>query len=83
MTSCKVILDEIPPISKVLDIGCGNGKNMKCLQDLKMYGLEYSQALSDICINQGLNVIQGNALTIPFENESFGDVIMIAVIHHI
>ena len=76
-------LDSLPPNSKVLDIGCGNGKNMTYRQDLQMYGIEYSQALTDICINRGLNVIQGSALTLPFENQSFDAIIMIAVIHHI
>jgi tRNA (uracil-5-)-methyltransferase TRM9 len=79
----KQFLDKLPPNSKVLDIGCGNGKNMKYREDLQMYGLEYSQALTDICIEKGLNVIQGNALTLPFNDESFDAVIMIAVIHHI
>jgi tRNA (uracil-5-)-methyltransferase TRM9 len=82
-SSVKHFLDSLPPNSKVLDIGCGNGKNMNYREDLQMYGIEYSQALTDICINQGLNVIQGNALTLPFENESFDAIIMIAVIHHI
>lgn len=82
----KNFLDSLPPNSKVLDIGCGNGKNMNYgaqSKDLQMYGVEYSQALTDICINQGLNVVQGNALTLPFKNESFDAIIMIAVIHHI
>jgi tRNA (uracil-5-)-methyltransferase TRM9 len=79
----KNFLDSLPPNSKVLDIGCGNGKNMKYREDLQMYGLEYSQALTNICLNQGLNVIQGNALTLPFEDNSFNAIIMIAVIHHI
>lgn len=79
----KQFLDSLPPNSKVLDIGCGNGKNMTYRQDLQMFGLEYSQSLTDICIQRGLNVIQGNALTLPFENESFDAIIMIAVIHHI
>lgn len=79
----KQFLDSLPPNSKVLDIGCGNGKNMTYRKDLQMFGLEYSQSLTDICIQRGLNVIQGNALTLPFENESFDAIIMIAVIHHI
>ena len=82
----KQFLDGLPSNSKVLDIGCGNGKNMHYgikSKDLKMYGIEYSQALTDICINQGLNVIQGDALTLPFEDNSFDAIIMIAVIHHI
>lgn len=82
----KQFLDSLPPNSKVLDIGCGNGKNMNYgiqNNNLQMYGIEYSQALTDICINQGLNVIQGDALTLPFEDNSFDAIIMIAVIHHI
>lgn len=82
----KQFLDELPPNSKVLDIGCGNGKNMTYgshNKELQMYGLEYSQALTNICIEKGLNVIQGNALTLPFNDKSFDAVIMIAVIHHI
>ena len=82
----KQFLDSLPPNSKVLDIGCGNGKNMIYAlnrQDLQVYGLEHSQALTDICIQKGLNVIQGNALSLPFENNTFDAIIMIAVIHHI
>ena len=79
----KNFLDSLPSNSKVLDIGCGNGKNMKYREDIQMYGIEYSQALTDICIQKGLSVIQGNALNLPFEDNSFDAVIMIAVIHHI
>ena len=82
----KQFLDDISSNSKVLDIGCGNGKNMKYgfqNKDLEMYGLEYSQVLTNICLKNGLNVIQGSALTLPFTDESFDAIIMIAVIHHI
>jgi tRNA (uracil-5-)-methyltransferase TRM9 len=79
----KQFLDSLPSNSKVLDIGCGNGKNMKYREDLQMYGLEYSHSLTDICLKEGLNVVQGDALTLPFENETFDAIIMIAVIHHI
>ncbi len=82
----KQFLDSLPPNSKVLDIGCGNGKNMTYAlnrQDLQIYGIEHSQALTDICIQKGLNVIQGDALSLPFENNTFDAIIMIAVIHHI
>lgn len=84
--SVKLFLDSLPPNSRVLDIGCGNGKNMfygTQKKTLNMFGLEQSQALKEICANQGLNVVQGNALNLPFENDSFDAIIMIAVIHHI
>ena len=79
----KQFLDELPANSKVLDIGCGNGKNMTYRQDLQLYGLEHSQSLTDICIQKGLNVVQGDARNIPFEDNTFDAIIMIAVIHHI
>ena len=80
----REFLDSLPSNSKVLDIGCGNGKNMLYgAQRHNMLGLEDSKALCDICISRGLNVIQGSALTLPFADNSFDAIIMIAVIHHI
>ena len=74
----KKFIDVLPPNSKVLDIGCGNGKNMTYRTDIQMYGLEKSQTLCDICITRDLNVVQGDCLLLPFDA-----IIMIAVIHHI
>jgi SAM-dependent methyltransferase len=79
----KNFLDSLPPNSKVLDIGCGNGKNMKYREDLQMFGVEHSHALTDICLKQDLRVIHGDAREIPFKDNSFDAIIMIAVIHHI
>lgn len=82
----KQFLDELPTNSRVLDIGCGNGKNMNYVAkrlDLQMMGLEHSQALTYICVQRALNVIQGDARSLPFEANSFNAIIMIAVIHHI
>ena len=81
--SVKELLDSLPPYSTVLDIGCGNGKNMLYRKDINMTGLEYSEALCEICINRGLNVVQGDARSLPFKDNSFDAIIMIAVIHHI
>lgn len=79
----RQFLDGLPSNSKVLDIGCGNGKNMDYRKDLQMFGLEHSQALTDICVEKGLKVIQGDARSLPFEDNTFDAIIMIAVIHHI
>lgn len=81
--SVKLLLDALPPYSIVLDIGCGNGKNMLYRQDLRTTGIEKSEELCRICRNRGLNVIQGDALSLPFKENTFDAVIMIAVIHHI
>ncbi len=80
----KQFLDSLPPNSSVLDIGCGNGKNMNYgAQRHIMTGLEKSKALTEICHNQNLNVVQGNASSLPFKDNIYEAIIMIAVIHHI
>ncbi len=80
----KQFLDVLPLNSSVLDIGCGNGKNMNYgSQRHTMIGLEYSKALTEICHTHNLNVVQGSASSLPFKDNSFDAIIMIAVIHHI
>jgi len=79
----KMFLQSLPAGAKVLDIGCGNGKNMDVRRDLSMIGLEQSSVLCKICAVKGLSVVQGDARSLPFSNNSFDAVIMIAVIHHL
>jgi SAM-dependent methyltransferase len=81
--SVHKFLNGLPIGSRVLDIGCGNGKNMYNRSNLEMIGLENSQQLCEICTNRGLNVVQGDARALPFEQETFDAIIVIAVIHHI
>lgn len=76
-------LDIVETGSKIGDIGCGNGKNMKYRVDCENYGCDFSQVLVDICISQGLNTIYGDVLDIPYEDETFDYTICIAVIHHL
>ena len=76
-------LDSVKTGSKIGDIGCGNGKNMKYREDCENYGCDFSQGLVDICKSQGLNVIYGDVLDIPYEDETFDYTICIAVIHHL
>lgn len=73
----------LPTGAKVLDIGCGNGKNMGIRKDIHMTGLEQSSTLCEICAKKGLEVVQGDARSLPFPNNSFDAVIMIAVLHHL
>ena len=66
------------------DIGCGNGKNMYLSRkDIKFKGMDYSPEFVKICKDKQLDVIEGNILDIPFENDTFDNVICIAVIHHL
>ncbi len=79
----REFLDNLSPNTKVLEIGCGNGKNMRYRNDLDFYGIDSSEVLVDICKKKGLNVIHGDARKLPYDNNSFDSIIMIAVIHHI
>ena len=71
--------------STVLDVGCGNGKNVKYLLDngINAYGIDFSEKLVKVCKRKKLDVKVGNALDIPFDDNSFDNVISIAVIHHL
>lgn len=79
----RAFVDALPIGAKVLEIGCGNGKNMCVRKDLIFIGIEPSAALCDTCTTRGLNVVQADASTLPFRDGSFDAVIMIAVLHHI
>ena len=79
----QAFLDALPAGAKVLDIGCGNGKNMLARADLCFTGVEPSAALCAICAERGLSVVQTDAHALPFNDAAFDAVIMIAVLHHI
>ena len=70
--SCvESFLDKIQSGCKLGDIGCGNGKNMKYRKDCENFGCDFSEELVSICKSDGLNVIYGDVLDIPFETDSF------------
>lgn len=76
-------LDSLPAGSTVLDVGCGNGKNMLYRQDLRMVGCDTCNEFVSICTKKNLNVQVGNILNLPFNDYEFDTVISIAVIHHL
>ena len=72
------------PNSVVLDVGCGNGKNMNYFKDkCAMVGIDKSENLTSICQSRGLNVACADVSNIPYEDNSFDYIICIAVIHHL
>lgn len=77
----KIISDWIEPGSRVLDLGCGDGRLLKYLQETKQttgYGLELQQDMIARCIEKGVNVIQTNldkGLS-HFDSDSFDTVIL-------
>ena len=77
----QIISELIENNTRVLDVGCGDGILMKYLKDQKNVdtrGLEISKNKVQICVSQGLTVIEGNAEEDlkQFPNSSFNYVIL-------
>ena len=78
----RTFVDSIPKDSLVADIGCGNGRNMY-RNDLKWKGMDFCDNFVESCKEKGQDVILGNILDIPFEDNTFDYTICIAVVHHL
>lgn len=72
--------------SKILDLGCGNGKNMQYLLrngHSNVIGCDISTSFVEICKKKRLNVIEANIMNLPYEDNTFDYIICIAVLHHL
>lgn len=76
-------LDSITPYTTLLEVGCGNGKNMLYRNDLETVGVDISEEQVSICKAKNLNVEKANMTCLPFDNASFDNIICIAVYHHL
>jgi len=76
-------LNDLTTNNKILDAGCGNGKNMLYRKDLDMFGIDNCQEFIRICQERNLNVVWGDILEIPYANKYFDATMSIAVIHHL
>jgi methionine biosynthesis protein MetW len=78
----------VPPGSRVLDLGCGDGALMAHLQASRQctgYGVEIDDAKVQACIQRGVNVLQLNledGLAV-FEDGSFDVVLQIDTLQHL
>lgn len=79
-------LEHAEKSAHILDIGCGNGKNIEYLvktEYLDVHGCDFSEEFIKICQNKKLDVIYGNILSLPYSDKCADNVICIAVIHHL
>jgi len=81
-------LDRIPSGSTVIDLGCGNGKNIK-RQDLEWYAVDQSKGFLNICENKFKDwenppvIKEGNIMEIPLDNKIADYLICVATFHHL
>jgi len=69
--------------SKLLEVGCGNGKNILYRQDIDSYGIDISEEQVEICKRKGLKVEKANMTFLPFNSSEFDNIICIATYHHL
>ena len=75
-------LKSLPNNSSILDIGCGNGRNMVSIkeeQNLTFKGVDSCQEFVDIAIKNGKDVVLGDMCQLPFEDNSFDAILSITV----
>lgn len=68
-----------------LDLGCGLGTQCLAMSQLgySIIGLDYSHNLAQQAHIQGVKVVNGDALTLPFRESSFEYVFTIGALHHL
>ncbi|CAH0475072.1 unnamed protein product [Peronospora belbahrii] len=75
----------LPSGSMIADIGCGNGKYMKCVDSSQCFvvGGDRSLRLVNICRDRGLETMVCDALAVPLRSQSCDAALSIAVLHHL
>lgn len=87
-TEMALIADLVPPGSRVLDLGCGDGALLAHLQQTKDctgYGVEIADANVLACARRGVNVVQLNleeGLAL-FNDQSFDVVLQLQTLQHL
>lgn len=68
---------------KVLDLGCGSGRNFVGSEDLKFYGVDFSASLLDIAKTRDgyTELKKGVTYDVPYSDGFFDFVIMVRVLH--
>lgn len=70
----------------ILEIGCGNGKNMEYLNnnvDCNIIGIDNCSNFIKICQKKRLNVLNCDSHSMPFMDNSFDYILCIAMFHHL
>jgi SAM-dependent methyltransferase len=66
---------------RILDVGCGKGLFLGLAPD-RIIGVDYNCSFLKKCINKGYSVIRGQALNLPFGDQSFDGIYCADLIEH-
>lgn len=86
LESFEKFIKYILSTDSIVEIGCGNGKNMLRLKNLGykfVKGCDKSEEFIGICKSNNLNVIDGNIIDLPYQNNEFDITLCIEVLHHL
>ena len=79
------LLRYLPPHSKILDIGCGDGSFLKLAKkQFVCSGIEISEYLAALAKEEGgIKVMVGNFLVTDFGNQKYDGVMLISILEHL
>lgn len=67
---------------KVLDLGCGSGRNCLDIEGLDFYGVDFSEKLLEIAKAKNyVEVKKGDVSEIPYDDEVFDYVVFVRALH--
>ncbi len=75
-------INNIPYTSYILDIGCGNGRNMK-YSNYNFYGVDNCSKFVEMAKEISNNVYLSDMTDLPFNDNYFDAIISIASFHHL
>ncbi len=84
----EFLKEYVTPGSKILDIGCGNGRLLDLFEglDIEYTGIDSSKELIAIAQKERGSrgaFIHADALSLPFEDGTFDVVFSVAMLHHV
>lgn len=81
----RAFLGEMTSGSLVLEVGCGNGKNLtlEARRDCCYLGCDFTPEFCRIAAHRGVECQMANALQLPYRSGSADGILCIAVLHHL
>lgn len=80
--------EKVEPLAsgkKVLEVGCGTGLILERVHKIAQdaVGVDISTGMLEVCRKKGLNVMEGSATELPFEDNTFDLVYSLKVLAHV